>query len=195
MTLTPNPITATLPAGVAMLRPWAAPITLRQVEPHITVLQRVNTLLTPTTLLAAVEGSSALDAQEIAAVINPLRRAVDALRTGAASFDDWLRLASVVNIANAIERQGVVRGMASELAKCEAAVQAIGDRTGDTHDTWKSPTTPGSHPRSTPPKSRPPATWCTGTNSSWSSCLTKSTPKPVTTPWPRSGRAAGGRLT
>ena len=89
---------------------------------------------------AAVEGSSALDAQEIAAVIDPLRRAVDALRTGAASFDDWLRLASVVNIANAIERQGVVRGMASELAKCEAAVQAIGDRTGDTHATWKSPT-------------------------------------------------------
>lgn len=140
MNLTPNPITATLPAGVAMLRPWAAPVMLRQVDPHITVLQRVNTLLTPTTVLAAVEGSSALDAQEIAAVIDPLRRAVDALRTGAATFDDWLRLASVVNIAQAIERQGVVRGMASELAKCEAAVQAIGDRTGDTHDTWKSPT-------------------------------------------------------
>lgn len=140
MALTPNPITATLPAGVAMLRPWAAPVMLRQVDPHITVLQRVNTLQTPTTVLAAVEGSSALDAQEIAAVIDPLRRAVDALRTGTASFDDWLRLASAVNIANAIERQGVVRGMASELAKCEAVVQAIGDRTGDTHATWKSPT-------------------------------------------------------
>lgn len=140
MTLTPNPITATIPAGVAMLRPWAAPVTLHQVAPQIIMFERVNTLKTPTTLLAAVEGSSALDAQEIAAVIDPLRRAVDALRTGAASFDDWLRLASVVNIANAIERQGVVRGMASELAKCEAAVQAIGDRTGDTHDTWKSPT-------------------------------------------------------
>lgn len=140
MNLTPKPITATLPAGVAMLRPWAAPITLHRVDPHITMFERVNTLQTPTTLLAAVEGSSALDAQEIAAVIDPLRRAVDALRTGAASYDDWLRLASVVNIANAIERQGVVRGMASELAKCEAAVQAIGDRTGDTHDTWKSPT-------------------------------------------------------
>lgn len=140
MTLTPNPITATLPASVAMLRPWAAPVMLRQVAPQIIMFERVNTLLTPTTLLAAVEGSSALDAQEIAAVIDPLRRAVDALRTGAATYDDWLRLASVVNIANAIERQGVVRGMASELAKCEAAVQAIGDRTGDTHDTWKSPT-------------------------------------------------------
>lgn len=135
-----TPIAATLPAGVAMLRPWAAPVMLRQVAPQITMFERVNTLLTPTTVLAAVEGSSALDAQEIAAVIDPLRRAVDALRTGAASFDDWLRLASVVNIANAIERQGVVRGMASELVKCEAAVQAIGDRTGDTHDTWKSPT-------------------------------------------------------
>lgn len=140
MTLTPNPITATLPTGVAMLRPWAAPVTLRQVDLHITVLQRVNTLLTPTTVLAAVEGSSALDEQEIASVIDPLRRAVDALRTGTAIYDDWLRLASVINIANAIERQGVVRGMASELAKCEAAVQAIGDRTGDTDTTWKSPT-------------------------------------------------------
>jgi hypothetical protein len=140
MTLTPNPITAILPAGLAMLRPWAASVTLRQVAPHITMFERVNTLQTPTTVLAAVEGSSALYAQEIAAVIDPLRRAVDALRTGAASYDDWLRLASVVNIAHAIERQGVVRGMASELAKCEAAAQAIGDRTGDTHDTWKSPT-------------------------------------------------------
>ena len=140
MNLTPNPITATLPAGVAMLRPWAAPVMLRQVDPHITVLQRVNTLTTPTTMLAAVEGSSSLDAEEIKRVIDPMRRAADALRTGVATFTDWLCLASAVNISQAIERQGVVRGLGAELAKCEAAVQAIGDRTGDTETTWKSPT-------------------------------------------------------
>jgi|GEM_PF-966401 len=140
MTLTPNPITATLPACVAMLRPWAAPVALRSVTPSITVLQRVNTLLTPTTLLAAVEGSSALDTVEIDRVIKPLQRSVDALRTRTATFDDWLRVASVINIARAIERQGVVRGLAAELDRCRAEAQAIGDRTGDDDATWQSPT-------------------------------------------------------
>ena len=139
MTLTPNPITATLPARMTMLQPLAAPVMLRQVGPQITVLERVNTLMTPATLLAAVEGSSALDAQEIARVIDPLRRAVDRLRTGMATFEDWLHLASAVNIAQAIERQGVVRGMAAELAVCHDAAQAIGDRTGDTEATWIPP--------------------------------------------------------
>lgn len=140
MTLTPNPITATLPAGVAMLRPWAAPVMLRQIDPHITVLQRINTLITPTTLLMAVEGSSSLHQEEIDRVIKPLQRAVGALRTRTATFDDWLRVASVVNIARAIERQGVVRGLSTELDRCRAEAQAIGDRTGDTDATWQSPT-------------------------------------------------------
>lgn len=139
MTPTPNPITATLPR-FAGLWPAAAPVALRSVAPIITVLQRVNTLLAPTTLLMAVEGSSSLDAEEIARVITPLQRAVDALRTRTATFDDWLRVASAVNIARAIERRGVVRGLAAELDRCRAEAQAIGDRTGDNEATWQSPT-------------------------------------------------------
>lgn len=137
--MTPNPITATLPRFAGLI-PVAAPVALRSVTPRITVLQRVNTLLTPTTLLTAVEGSSSLHQEEIERVIKPLQRAVDALRKRTATYDDWLRVASVVNIARAIERQGVVRGLAAELDRCRAEAQAIGDRTGDTDATWQSPT-------------------------------------------------------
>lgn len=139
MSNTPNPVTATLPR-FAGLQPSAAPVAMRSATPRITVLQRINTGFLPATMLDAVDGSTLLDTQEIARVIAPMVRAVDALRTGRGLFSDWVCLSSAVNIAEAIERKAVVRGLAGELVKCRDALQAIGDRAGDTEAAWTRPT-------------------------------------------------------
>jgi hypothetical protein len=136
----PNRITATLPAGLALMKARMALIEPRRADPRITMLHRASTQLTPITMLAAVDGSTLLTKEEITQVIEPMRRAADALRTGVGRWSDWVCLSSAVNISQGIERKGVVRGLADELANIYTALQAIGDRAGDTEAQWRHPT-------------------------------------------------------
>ncbi len=65
---------------------------------------------------------------EIAAVINPARESLQALREGRATETDWLNLTGVVKIGLAIEKLGVVRGLKSHFAAAHDALQAIYSR-------------------------------------------------------------------
>lgn len=121
------------------LRPLAAPVLLRGMQPRISIRERERTTTQPTTMMSAVEGSTTLDASEIAAVMVPVRRAIDRLRLGAGTFDDFARLASIVNIGLAIERAGVIKGLRADLDDCHRHLEAIGQRGGEP-ESWHPPT-------------------------------------------------------
>ena len=57
-----------------------------------------------------------------------LQRAVQALRTGCATQHDWCVAAGSASVAQAIERQGVVRGLREHLASAGAVLQTIHER-------------------------------------------------------------------
>jgi hypothetical protein len=120
-------------------RPLGAPVQLQAVRPHIAINLREHTTTQPTTMMAAVEGSTTLDASEIAAVMRPARQAIDRLRLGQGTFDDFARAASIVNIGLAIERKGVIRGLKADLDDCHRHLEAIGQRGGEV-DAWQPPT-------------------------------------------------------
>ena len=61
-------------------------------------------------------------------VLAPLQRAIKALRQGQATEQHWILAAGAVAVAQAIERQGVVRGLAGHLQTAELTLQAIHDR-------------------------------------------------------------------
>lgn len=71
-----------------------------------------------------------------AVVLNILRLAAKALREGVATELQWSIVAGGVDVAKAIERQGIVRGLAEHLASADASLQAIYDRAMAT-GTWK----------------------------------------------------------
>jgi hypothetical protein len=121
------------------LRPLAAPVQLQAVRPRVAVNLRAQATTQPVTLMAAVEGSTALDASEIAAIIQPLRQATERLRLGQGTFDDFARAASIINIGLAIERKGVIRGLQAELDDCHRHLEAIGRRGGEA-ESWHPPT-------------------------------------------------------
>jgi hypothetical protein len=120
-------------------RPLAAPVQLQTVRPRIDINVRAHATTQPVTMMAAVEGSTTLDPSEIMAVIQPLRRAIERLRLGQGTFDDFARAASIVNIGLAIERKGVIRGLQADLDDCHRHLEAIGQRGGEV-GTWQPPT-------------------------------------------------------
>jgi hypothetical protein len=120
-------------------RPLAAPVQLQAVQPRIDVNLRAHTTTQPVTMMAAVEGSTTLDASEIAAVMRPARQAIERLRLGQGTFDDFARAASIVNIGLAIERKGVIKGLQADLDECHRHLEAIGQRGGEV-DAWQPPT-------------------------------------------------------
>jgi hypothetical protein len=61
-------------------------------------------------------------------VLQPLRDAVKALREGVATELQWSVAAGSVAVAQAIERQGTVRGLHEHITTAEQALQAIYDR-------------------------------------------------------------------
>jgi hypothetical protein len=65
------------------------------------------------------------DRQEVLGV---LRDAVKALREGVATELQWSVAAGSVTVAQAIERQGIVRGLHEHITTAEQALQAIYDR-------------------------------------------------------------------
>lgn len=76
----------------------------------------------------AVNAATKLTPAEIAVAIDPIREAARLTREGVATESNWSLLASAVNVAKAIERQGVVRGLAEHLARAEEALNAISRR-------------------------------------------------------------------
>ena len=61
-------------------------------------------------------------------VLSVLRQAIKALRAGVATEHDWSVAAGGVSVAQAIERQGIVRGLREHITTTEQALQAIYDR-------------------------------------------------------------------
>jgi len=61
-------------------------------------------------------------------VVKPARLALDAMRQGRATENDWLMLASVVRVAQAIEKQAIVSGLQAHIDSARQALQAIYDR-------------------------------------------------------------------
>jgi hypothetical protein len=120
-------------------RPLAAPVQLQTVRPRIDINMRAHTTTQPVTMMAAVEGSTTLDASEIAAVMVPVRQAIERMRLGQSTFDDFARLSSIVNIGLAIERKGVINGLQADLDECHRHLEAIGQRGGEV-DSWQPPT-------------------------------------------------------
>lgn len=73
----------------------------------------------------AIDRATLLTPAEIEQIIDPLRAAMRALREGVATETDWSFAASAVNVAKAIEHQGVVRGLSEHLHVAELALQGI----------------------------------------------------------------------
>jgi hypothetical protein len=79
-------------------------------------------------LQIAVENAAKLTPAEMTSIMEPVIQAHKHLREGVATEMDWCVLASSVNIALRIEKQGVVRGLAEHLHSAEKALQTIGHR-------------------------------------------------------------------
>lgn len=71
-------------------------------------------------------------------VMIPLRAACAALRQGVATEHQWAVAVSAVNVGDAIESQGVVRGMAGHLHAIDMALQGIRRRAMD-DGAWSAP--------------------------------------------------------
>ncbi len=71
-------------------------------------------------------------------IMVPLRAAVAALRQGVATEYEWMVAVTAVNVGDAIERQGVVRGLAGHLKEIDRALQGIRQRAMESA-TWHAP--------------------------------------------------------
>lgn len=89
--------------------------------------------------LVARNHATRLTAAERATVMTPLRAAADRMRRGQASDDDWAVLTGSLLMAQSIERQGVVRGLAEHLASIDRALVAIEARATQAGP-WRAPT-------------------------------------------------------
>jgi hypothetical protein len=76
----------------------------------------------------AKAGAGRLTPAEIVEPIACLRTAARALREGVATEWEWMVVASALNVAQAIERQGVVHGLSGHLHAAEMALKAIHQR-------------------------------------------------------------------
>jgi hypothetical protein len=61
-------------------------------------------------------------------VLTPLRKAECALRRGVASEWEWMLVASAMNVAQSIDKMGVVRGLCGHLHNAELALKGIHER-------------------------------------------------------------------
>ena len=67
--------------------------------------------------------------------IDPLRAAAKARREGVATERDWSIVVSPLHVAQAIEQQGIVRGLSEHLHSAEVALQEI-ERRAMATGTW-----------------------------------------------------------
>lgn len=86
----------------------------------------------------AMNRATRLTVSERERIMVPLRAAVAALRQGVATEYEWMMAVTAVNIGDAIERQGVVRGLAGHLRDIDRALKGICDRAMETGE-WRAP--------------------------------------------------------
>ncbi|MDR6521811.1 hypothetical protein J2789_004501 [Variovorax paradoxus] len=98
-------------------------------RPRRMAVNLVNIAAARATLLTQAERNQVLD---------PLRGAVAALRRGVATEIEWQLACTAVNIGDAIEKQGVVRGLAEHLHSIDLALFEIGKRARAGGE-WRSP--------------------------------------------------------
>lgn len=79
-------------------------------------------------IILARNAATRLTPAEISTTIGPIRQAARHMREGVGSEVEWSLLASAVNIAKAIDRQGIVRGLAEHLQAAEEALNGISRR-------------------------------------------------------------------
>jgi hypothetical protein len=94
----------------------------RKYRPRLTTLDPVR---------LAMRRAAKIPAAEVAAVMEPVKQAFRAMREGVASERDWIILAGTVELALAVEREGVVRGILGHLTAAEDALRAIKHRAMD----------------------------------------------------------------
>lgn len=90
-------------------------------------------------LIVARNQAACLTASELAEVLDPLRAAAARLRQGIASEDDHAMLTGSIMMAQSIEQQGVVRGLAGHLADIARALATVGARASEGR-AWFAPT-------------------------------------------------------
>ena len=89
------------------------------------------------TLDIALFRATKLLPDEIAARMDPLREAFQALRQGQATEQQWVLLASAVTVSLSIEKKGVVRGLIEHLTAADTTLHAIQARC-TAHGGWSS---------------------------------------------------------
>lgn len=88
------------------------------------------------TMTLALHNAAKPAPADIDQVLDVLHRAHKALREGVATEQQWSVLAGCLDVAVAIERQGVVRGLSEHLASADAALQAVYNR-AQTGAAWR----------------------------------------------------------
>ncbi len=91
------------------------------------------------TLQLALHGAAKPSRQEVDEVLRPIRAAAIAFREAVATELQWSILSGSVEVAKAIEHQGVVRGLHEHLTSAEEALQSIFRRAMQA-GSWRSPT-------------------------------------------------------
>lgn len=76
----------------------------------------------------ARNAATLLTPPELAKTLAPLRAATQALREGVATELEWSIVASSIYVAQAIEQQGVVRGLGEHFRSAEVALHGIEQR-------------------------------------------------------------------
>lgn len=80
--------------------------------------------------------ASRLTAAEVLTAMTPVRDAFRALREGVANEVDWATLVTATNVADAIELQGVVRGVRAHIQAGQHALAGI-ERRAMATGTWR----------------------------------------------------------
>lgn len=83
---------------------------------------------TPHTLFKAHMRAARLTPAEVAQIMAKLRPAADQILAGVGSRAHWAALAGACTMAQAIESQGIVRGLSDHLALAEGSLNAIAQR-------------------------------------------------------------------
>ena len=81
-----------------------------------------------------------LTGAELDEVMVPIRAAATRMRQGLATHDDHAVLDGSLRMAQSIEQQGIVRGLAGHFADIERTLAAIGARATAASGRWQSPT-------------------------------------------------------
>lgn len=79
-------------------------------------------------MAVAQDRATILDPAEVGQIMRTISTSAQALREGTATLLQWSIVAGAIDLAHAIERQGVVRGMHEHFASADAALKSIHTR-------------------------------------------------------------------